>query len=54
LDAELAMLTDRAVALGISWPQIADRLRITRQAAPQHYLRRHRGAQPHRRQQDAQ
>jgi hypothetical protein len=42
LDAELAMLTDHAVSLGISWPQNAARLRVTRQAARQHYQRRHR------------
>lgn len=42
LDAELAMLTDQAVALGLSWPQIAACLRVTRQAARQHYQRRHR------------
>ena len=42
LDAELALLTDRAVSLGISWPQIAACLRVTRQAARQHYQRRHR------------
>jgi hypothetical protein len=46
LDAELAMLTDHAVSLGISWPQIADRLRVTRQAARQHYQRRHRNDLP--------
>jgi hypothetical protein len=42
LDAELAMLTDHAVSLGVSWPQIAACLRVTRQAARQHYQRRHR------------
>jgi hypothetical protein len=42
LDAELAMLTDHAVSLGIGWPQIAACLRVTRQAARQHYQRRHR------------
>ena len=42
LDAELAMLIDHAVALRISWPQIAYHLRVTRQAARQHYHRRHR------------
>ena len=41
LAAELAMLIDHAVALGIGWPQIAERLRVTRQAARQHYQRRH-------------
>ncbi len=42
LDAELAILIDHAVALGIGWPQIADRLQVTRQATRQQYLRRHR------------
>jgi hypothetical protein len=42
LDAELALLIDHAVALGITWPQIASRLRVTRQAARQQYQRRHR------------
>jgi hypothetical protein len=42
MDAELAILVDHAVALGISWPQIANHLRVTRQAARQHYHRRHR------------
>jgi hypothetical protein len=46
-DAELAALTDHAVALGISWPDIARCLRITRQAARQHYQRRHRDHQDH-------
>jgi hypothetical protein len=41
LDAELALLIDHAVALGITWPQIASRLRVTRQAARQQYQRRH-------------
>ena len=50
LDAELATLTDHAVALGISWPQIANRLRVTRQAARQHYRRRHRDELPQRQQ----
>lgn len=43
LDAELALLIDHAVALGITWPQIASRLRVTRQAARQQYQRRNRG-----------
>ena len=43
LDAELALLIDHAVALGIGWPDIAARLGVTRQAARQHYQRRHRG-----------
>lgn len=42
LDAELAMLTDHAVSLGISWPQIGACLGVTRQAARQQHERRHR------------
>jgi hypothetical protein len=42
LDAEVAALIDQAVALGIGWPDIAHRLGVTRQAARQHYQRRHR------------
>jgi hypothetical protein len=42
LDAELAALIDHAVELGIGWPDIAHRLGVTRQAARQHYQRRHR------------
>jgi hypothetical protein len=41
-EAELAVLIDHAVDLGIGWPEIAARLRLTRQAARQHYQRRHR------------
>jgi hypothetical protein len=41
-EAELAILVDHAVGLGIGWPQIAVRLGVTRQAARQHYQRRHR------------
>jgi hypothetical protein len=41
-DAELAVLIDHAVDLGIGWPVIALRLNVTRQAARQHYRRRHR------------
>ncbi len=41
-EAELAVLIDHAVDLGIGWPEIAVRLRVTRQAARQHYQRRHR------------
>lgn len=41
-EAELAVLIDHAVGLGIGWPQIALRLKVTRQAARQHYQRRHR------------
>jgi hypothetical protein len=44
LDTQLALLVDHAVALGISWPQIARRLGVTRQAARQQYHRRHRAA----------
>jgi hypothetical protein len=42
LDVELAALIDQAVALGVGWPDIARRLGVTRQAARQHYRRRHR------------
>lgn len=41
-EAELAALVDHAIGLGIGWPQIAHRLGVTRQAARQHYQRRHR------------
>jgi hypothetical protein len=41
-EAELAVLVDQAVILGIGWPEIASRLGVTRQAARQHYQRRHR------------
>jgi hypothetical protein len=41
-EAELAILVDQAVILGIGWPEIASRLGVTRQAARQHYQRRHR------------
>ena len=41
-EAELAVLVDQAVGLGISWPEIATQLGVTRQAARQHYQRRHR------------
>lgn len=41
-EAELAVLIERAVDLGIGWPEIAARLRVTRQAVRQHYQRRHR------------
>ncbi len=41
-EAELAALIDHAVQLGVSWPQIATQLGVTRQAARQHYQRRHR------------
>jgi hypothetical protein len=39
---ELAELVDHAVGLGIGWPEIGERLGVTRQAARQQYLRRHR------------
>lgn len=42
-EAELAVLIDQAVDLGIGWPQIAAELGVTRQAARQHYQRRHYG-----------
>jgi hypothetical protein len=42
LDTELALLIDHAVNLGIGWPIIAQRLGVSRQAARQHYQRRHR------------
>jgi hypothetical protein len=44
LDIQLALLIDHAVTLGISWPQIARRLGVTRQAARQQHHRRHREA----------
>jgi hypothetical protein len=43
LDLELALLIDHAVSLGIGWPDIARCLGVSRQAARQHYQRRHRG-----------
>jgi len=43
-EAALAKLVDQAVGLGIGWPEIAGRLGVTRQAARQHYQRRHRGS----------
>jgi hypothetical protein len=43
-EAELAVLVDHAVSLSIGWPEIATRLGVTRQAARQHYQRRHRGS----------
>ena len=42
LDAELALLIDHAVSLGIGWPDVARRLGVSRQAARQQYQRRHR------------
>lgn len=41
-EAELAVLIDHAVSLSVGWPEIAARLGVTRQAARQHYQRRHR------------
>lgn len=41
-EAELVVLIDHAVSLGIGWPEIAVKLGVTRQAARQHYERRHR------------
>jgi hypothetical protein len=43
LEQELAALVNHAVTLGISWPAIARHLGVTRQAARQHYQRRHHG-----------
>jgi predicted transcriptional regulator len=40
-EAELAVLIDHAVGLNVGWPEIAARLGVTRQAARQHYQRRH-------------
>jgi hypothetical protein len=42
-EAELALLVDHAVRLGIGWPEIAIQLGVSRQAARQQYQRRHRG-----------
>lgn len=46
-EAELAVLIDQAVDLGIGWPEIAARLGVTRQGARQHYQRRHRDGSSH-------
>jgi hypothetical protein len=43
-EAELTVLIDHTVSLGIGWPEIAARLRVSRRAARQHYQRRHRDA----------
>lgn len=43
-EAKLDALVDRAVDLGIGWPEIASQLGITRQAARQRYRRRHGSA----------
>jgi hypothetical protein len=40
-EAKLDALVDRAVDLGIGWPEIAAQLGVTRQAARQRYQRRH-------------
>jgi hypothetical protein len=40
-EAELAVLVDHAVGLGLGWPEIAARLGVSRQAARQQYQRRH-------------
>jgi hypothetical protein len=42
LEREQAALIDHAVTLGISWPDIARHLGVTRQAARQQHQRRHR------------
>jgi hypothetical protein len=47
-EAMLATLIDDAVGLGIGWPKIAAELGVTRQAARQHYQRRHREDVNHR------
>lgn len=39
--AKLDALVDRAVGLGIGWPEIAAQLGVSRQAARQRYQRRH-------------
>jgi hypothetical protein len=44
LDAELTLLIDHAVSLGMGWPDIARCLGVSRQAARQQYQRRHRDA----------
>lgn len=41
-EAELVVLIDQAVGLGVGWPEIAARLGVSRQAARQQYHRRHR------------
>jgi hypothetical protein len=41
-EAELAVLINQAVVLGIGWPEIARHLGVSRQAARQQYQRRHR------------
>ena len=44
-EAELDAIVDRAVDLGIGWPEIAAQLGVTRQAARQRYQRRHGSAE---------
>ncbi len=46
-EAELAKLIDAAVSQGLGWPEIASQLGVTRQAACQQYLRRHRDGSSH-------
>ena len=41
-EAELGVLIDHTVGLSVGWPEIAARLGVTRQAARQHYQRRHK------------
>lgn len=43
-EAQLTVLIDHAVGLGIGWPEIAARLGVSRQAARQQYQRRHSGS----------
>lgn len=40
-EAKLDALIDRAVDLGVGWPDIAAHLGVSRQAARQRYQRRH-------------
>jgi hypothetical protein len=42
--AELDALIDSAVGLGIGWPEIAQQLSVSRQAARQRYQRSHGSA----------
>jgi hypothetical protein len=42
-EAELALLIDHVVGRGVGWPEIAAQLGVSRQAARQHYQRRHGG-----------
>lgn len=43
-EAKLDAIVDRAVDLGVGWPEIAAQLGVTRQAARQRYHRRHGSA----------